>query len=56
MHYGLQLCQPYTIKSFRQEKALKEGKIAVPEIEAHASNEETVILKNHVEAFLEMTR
>jgi benzoyl-CoA reductase/2-hydroxyglutaryl-CoA dehydratase subunit BcrC/BadD/HgdB len=56
IHYGLQFCHPYTIESFRAEKALKEANIPVMKIETDYSNEDMEILKNRVEAFVEMIR
>jgi len=56
IHYGLQFCHPYTIESYRLEKALKEAGIPVLKIETDYSNEDTQILKNRVEAFVEMIR
>jgi len=56
IHYGLQFCHPYTIESYRLEKALKEAGIPVLKIETDYSNEDTQILKNRVEAFVEMFR
>jgi benzoyl-CoA reductase/2-hydroxyglutaryl-CoA dehydratase subunit BcrC/BadD/HgdB len=56
IHYALQFCHPYTIESFRVEKALKEANIPVMKIETDYSNEDTEILKNRVEAFVEMIR
>jgi len=56
IHYALQFCQPYTIESYRLDKALKEQNIPVLQIETDYSNEDTETLKNRVEAFIEMIR
>ena len=56
IQYALQFCHPYTIESFRLDRALKEAGIPVMKIETDYSNEDTPILKNRVEAFVEMIR
>jgi len=56
IHYALQFCHPYGIESFRLERTLKEAGIPVLKIETDYSNEDAEILKNRVEAFVEMIR
>jgi len=56
IHYALQFCHPYGIESFRLERALKESDIPVLKIETDYSNEDAEILKNRVQAFVEMIR
>lgn len=56
IHYALQFCHPYTIESYRLEKALKVAGIPVLKIETDYGTEDTGILKNRVEAFVEMLR
>jgi benzoyl-CoA reductase/2-hydroxyglutaryl-CoA dehydratase subunit BcrC/BadD/HgdB len=56
IHYALQFCHPYGIESFRLERALKEADIPVLKIETDYSNEDTEIIKNRIEAFVEMIR
>jgi len=56
IHYGLQFCHPYGIEAFKLERALKAADIPVLTIETDYSNEDAEILKNRVEAFVEMIR
>jgi len=56
IHYALQFCHPYAIESFRVERALREAGIPVLKVETDYSNEDVGILKNRVEAFVEMIR
>jgi benzoyl-CoA reductase/2-hydroxyglutaryl-CoA dehydratase subunit BcrC/BadD/HgdB len=56
IHYALQFCNPYTIESFQVEEALKKADIPVLKIETDYSMEDAEILKNRVEAFVEMIR
>ncbi len=54
IHYALQFCHPYTIEAFKVERVLKEASIPMLKIETDYSNEDAEILKNRVEAFVEM--
>lgn len=52
IHYSLQFCDPYTIESFKVEKALAREGIPVLRIETDYSMQDVEILKNRVEAFV----
>ncbi len=56
VHYGLQFCQPYAIESFKIERALRSAGIALLKIETDYGMEDAEILKNRVQAFVEMIR
>jgi benzoyl-CoA reductase/2-hydroxyglutaryl-CoA dehydratase subunit BcrC/BadD/HgdB len=56
IHYALQFCHPYTIEAFKVEKALEKAGIPMLRIETDYSNEDAEILKNRVEAFVDMVR
>jgi len=56
IHYAIQFCQPYAIEAFKVEKALKEAGIPMLKIETDYNTEDMQILKNRVEAFVEMIR
>jgi len=56
IHYALQFCHPYTMEAFKVEKMLSKADIPVLKIETDYSNEDVGILKNRVEAFVEMVQ
>jgi benzoyl-CoA reductase/2-hydroxyglutaryl-CoA dehydratase subunit BcrC/BadD/HgdB len=56
VHYALQFCQPYTIESFKIERALRTAGIPLLKIETDYGMEDVDILKNRVQAFVEMIR
>lgn len=56
VHYALQFCQPYAIESFKIERALRDAGIPLLKIETDYGMEDAEILKNRVQAFVEMLR
>lgn len=56
VHYALQFCQPYAIESFKIERALRAAGIPLLKIETDYGMEDVEILKNRVQAFVEMIR
>jgi benzoyl-CoA reductase/2-hydroxyglutaryl-CoA dehydratase subunit BcrC/BadD/HgdB len=56
IHYALQFCTPYATEAFKVEKALEQAGIRMLRIETDYGSEDTQILKNRVEAFVEMIR
>lgn len=56
VHYTLQFCQPYAIESFKIERALRDAGIPLLKIETDYGMEDVEILKNRVQAFVEMLR
>ncbi len=56
IYYTLQFCHPYAIESYKVEKALERIGIPVLKIDTDYSMEDVRILKNRVEAFVEMIK
>jgi benzoyl-CoA reductase/2-hydroxyglutaryl-CoA dehydratase subunit BcrC/BadD/HgdB len=56
IHFALNFCQPYTIESFKVEKALQKAQIPMLAIETDYSMEDVEQLKTRVEAFVEMVK
>jgi benzoyl-CoA reductase/2-hydroxyglutaryl-CoA dehydratase subunit BcrC/BadD/HgdB len=54
VHYALQFCQPYNIEATRVKQRLQEEGIPLLRIETDYSMEDVELLKNRVEAFVEM--
>jgi benzoyl-CoA reductase/2-hydroxyglutaryl-CoA dehydratase subunit BcrC/BadD/HgdB len=54
VHYALQFCQPYGIEATRVKQRLQEEGIPLLRIETDYSMEDVELLKNRVEAFVEM--
>jgi benzoyl-CoA reductase/2-hydroxyglutaryl-CoA dehydratase subunit BcrC/BadD/HgdB len=56
IHFALNFCQPYTIESFKVDKALQKAQIPMLAIETDYSMEDVEQLKTRVEAFVEMVK
>ena len=56
IHYSIQFCTPYSVESYRVEKALQQKHIPVLKIESDYGMEDVGQLKTRVEAFLEMVK
>lgn len=56
IHYSLQFCDPYSVESYKVEKALEKEDIPCLRIETDYSMEDVEQLKNRIEAFLEMLK
>jgi benzoyl-CoA reductase/2-hydroxyglutaryl-CoA dehydratase subunit BcrC/BadD/HgdB len=56
IHYSLQFCHPYAIESYKVERALEKAGIPLLKVETDYSMEDVKILKNRIEAFVEMLR
>jgi len=56
IHYSIQFCTPYSVESYKVEKALHEEGIPCLKIETDYDMEDVGQLKTRIEAFLEMVR
>jgi benzoyl-CoA reductase/2-hydroxyglutaryl-CoA dehydratase subunit BcrC/BadD/HgdB len=56
IHYSIQFCTPYSMESYKVEKALQQKNIPVLKIESDYGMEDMGQLKTRVEAFLEMVK
>jgi benzoyl-CoA reductase/2-hydroxyglutaryl-CoA dehydratase subunit BcrC/BadD/HgdB len=56
IHYSIQFCTPYSVESYKVEKALQQKSIPVLKIESDYGMEDVGQLKTRIEAFLEMVK
>jgi len=56
IHYSIQFCTPYSVESYKVERALQQKNIPVLKIESDYGMEDVGQLKTRVEAFLEMVK
>lgn len=56
IHYSIQFCTPYTMETYKVEKALQQKKVPLLKIESDYGMEDVGQLKTRIEAFLEMVK